>query len=353
MASSLGHLAATVSLNIDPFKSSATALKAQIKSTTSALKAQEQAIKGSGSSLNSMKAAYSTMGSQMKNYEAQLERQKSTYEGLRNQTASTAAEQEKLTARQANAANQVNKTSANMEALRNRMGTLNKSITLQSSGWYTAQQKVGAFRDAAGKVSSTLTPIGDTMTTHVTVPIVTGFAYAASKSINFKNTMNEVKNLLVTSGESTKQAIAGVKNMESDALTYSNKYGVSQQKIAEGYEELVKRGYTSKQALGAMKSELQAAKASGDDFNDVVGVTSSTLESFGMKANTTAGMTRNTKTAVNELAYAADATSTDFQSLGVGMSYVGSTAHQAGFSLAETSAAMGVLSNNGLWKLAA
>jgi TP901 family phage tail tape measure protein len=225
---------------------------------------------------------------------------------------------------------------------------LNKSITLQSSGWYTAQQKVGAFRDATGKVSSTLTPIGDTMTTHVTAPIVAGFAYAASKSINFKNTMNEVKNLLVTSGESTKQAIAGVKNMESDALTYSNKYGVSQQKIAEGYEELVKRGYTSKQALGAMKSELQAAKASGDDFNDVVGVTSSTLESFGMKANTTAGMTRNTKTAVNELAYAADATSTDFQSLGVGMSYVGSTAHQAGFSLAETSAAMGVLSNNGL-----
>ena len=56
---------------------------------------------------------------------------------------------------------------------------------------------------------------------------------------------------------------------------------------------------------------------------------------------------QSTKT-LNELAYAADATSTDFQSLGVGMSYVGSTAHQAGFSLSETASAMGILSNNGL-----
>jgi len=46
-------------------------------------------------------------------------------------------------------------------------------------------------------------------------------------------------------------------------------------------------------------------------------------------------------------------TATGFSDLGVGMSYVGSTAHQAGFSLSETSSAMGILSNNGLWKLAA
>ncbi|MFT9451786.1 phage tail tape measure protein [Liquorilactobacillus ghanensis] len=348
MASSLGHLAATVSLNIDPFKSSATALKAQIKSTTSALKAQEQAIKGSGSSLNSMKVAYSTMGSQMKNYEAQLERQKTAYQQLRSQTASTTAEQEKLTARQANAANQVNRTSANMESLRNRMSNLNKSITLQGSGWTQAGEKAAAFSGHMKNVGSSMSNIGGTMTSHVTTPIVAGFGYAISKSINFKNTMNEVKNLLVTSGESTSQAIRGVNEMEKDALTYSNKYGVSQQSIARGYEDLVKRGYSSKQALGAMKYELEAAKASGDDFNDVVQVSSQTLEAFGMKSNTTAGMTRNTKTAVNELAYAADATSTNFSDLGVGMSYVGSTAHQAGFGLAETSAAMGILSNNGL-----
>lgn len=58
-------------------------------------------------------------------------------------------------------------------------------------------------------------------------------------------------------------------------------------------------------------------------------------------------MQARSKKTLNELSYAADATSTDFQSLGIGMSYVGATAHQAGFKMSET-AAMGILSNNGL-----
>ena len=37
----------------------------------------------------------------------------------------------------------------------------------------------------------------------------------------------------------------------------SVQYGVSQQKIADGYQELVKRGYSSLQALGSMKTMLQ------------------------------------------------------------------------------------------------
>ncbi|MFT8738720.1 MAG: phage tail tape measure protein, partial [Lacticaseibacillus paracasei] len=190
--------------------------------------------------------------------------------------------------------------------------------------------------------------LGDSMTTGITVPIATAFVAATAKAIKFQNQLLVIKNLLTTGGESAKEAISGVNKMQSDAIQYSNHYGVSVEKISAGYEELVRRGYTSKQAIGAMKTELQGALASGDDFNDVVSVASSTLESFGMKSNNTATMTRNTKTAVNELAYAADLTATDFQSLGVGMSYVGATAHQAHFTLSETASALGVLSNNGV-----
>lgn len=67
-----------------------------------------------------------------------------------------------------------------------------------------------------------------------------------------------------------------------------------------------------------------------------------------MKTNNTSQMIKNSKEATNELAFAADKTSTKFADLGVGMNYVGATAHQAGFSLSETASAMGVLSSNGL-----
>lgn len=170
----------------------------------------------------------------------------------------------------------------------------------------------------------------------------------AKKAGDLEQAYREITNLAVTGGEKQQEATEAVTQMQKQGRDMSIQYGKSQQDIAEAYEELVKRGYTTKQALGAMRTELQGSVASGDDFKDVVAVSSTTLESFGMRAETTAKMTANTKRAVNELAYAADMTSTGFKDLGYGMSYVGSSAHQAGFSLSETASAMGILSNNGL-----
>lgn len=97
-----------------------------------------------------------------------------------------------------------------------------------------------------------------------------------------------------------------------------------------------------------MNTELQGSIASGDDFNDVVKVASGTLEAFGMNAKSATEMTKNTKLAVNELAYTADTTATDFHGIGKAMEYVGTTSHQAGFKLSETSAALGTLSKQNI-----
>lgn len=170
----------------------------------------------------------------------------------------------------------------------------------------------------------------------------------ASMASKLQNTYRENTNLMITAGEKTKAVTGEVSAMQKDGRKYSIAYGESQHNIASGYQELIKRGYDGKQSLGAMKSILQASKASGDDFSDTMSVTTSTLEAFGLKTTSTAGMMKNTKKVANSLAMAADATATDFKSLGVGMSYVGTTAHNAGLSLNDTSTAMGVLSNNGL-----
>ncbi|KRM63025.1 phage tail tape measure protein, TP901 family [Ligilactobacillus agilis DSM 20509] len=177
----------------------------------------------------------------------------------------------------------------------------------------------------------------------------------ANKASELNSQYNVIKNNLVTGGESVAEATRAIARMQADGEKYSLRYGKSQKEIADAYLELVKRGYTSQQAIGAMNTELQGSIASGDEFSDVVEVASQTLEGFGMtvdkngkQLSSAKEMTEQTKKAVNTLAYSADVTSTSFQSLGVGMSYVSSTAHQAGFTLAETASAMGVLSNAGL-----
>lgn len=173
---------------------------------------------------------------------------------------------------------------------------------------------------------------------------ISGAKKLASVQQNYK----EITNLAVLGGEKQKEVTKAVKDMQAQGRDMSIKYGKSQKEIAAGYEDLVKRGYTTKQALGAMRTELQASVASGDQFSDVTTVSSQVLDAFGMRAKTTAGMVRNTKKAVNELAYSADATSTGFKDLGIGMSYVGTAAKANNISLAETASALGVLSNSGL-----
>lgn len=344
MSQSLGHLAATVSLDINPFKTSNGILKAEIKSTANALRAQEIALKGSANSINNMRAVYATMASQMRNYNAQMQRSKAIMDDT------TKSERARL-----NAANQFNKTSAQVEVLRSRMQALSREIVAQSNHWGQLAAKANNFGNVANAVGSKVQSVGRGMSTYLTAPIVAGLTYSAKKLIDLQDAMNRTKNVIRTSGESATETQRSYNQMLRDSRKYSDMYGVSQIKIANGYQDLVKRGYTSKAAIGVMRNELKASIATGDDFNDVIKVASQAMESFGL-STTKAGkplknarlMQERSKDTLNKLAYAADATSTDFNSLGVGMSYVGATAHQAGFGLGETASAMGILSNNGL-----
>ena len=173
---------------------------------------------------------------------------------------------------------------------------------------------------------------------------VKGAQMASELQNQYKTTFN----LLVTGGEQAKEAQENVNKMQEQGSELSVKYGKTQKEIADGYQELIKRGYTSSQALAALPTMLQASVASGDDFTDVVHNSTAALESFGMRSNDVAGMTKNTKEAVNQMAYAADMTATDFQNMGVAMEYVGASANQSKLSLSETASAIGILSNNGL-----
>ncbi|WP_373821087.1 phage tail tape measure protein [Jeotgalibaca porci] len=206
-----------------------------------------------------------------------------------------------------------------------------------------AGQVRGAFSDAFSGIG-TLARGATTALAGVGVGVGASIKFAASLQDNYIRTMN----LMKTGGETAAESQKNMNKMLKDGRTYSVDYGVEQSKIADGYQELVKRGYSGAQAIGSMKSMLQASVASGDDFNTVVHAATATLESFGMKANDVAGMSRNTSEAVNKMAYVADATATDFKGMGVALEYAGATAHTIGVPLSETSAMIGVLSNNGL-----
>ena len=178
-----------------------------------------------------------------------------------------------------------------------------------------------------------------------TLAIGAAFAKSAKDATELQHRYTIIKNLVKTGGESTAASVKNTKKMMEQGRQMSLKYGVAQRDIAGGYEELVRRGYDSNQALAAQKTYLQGSIASGDKYSSVVTSAASAIEAFGLKSKNANTMMKNTKMAVNQMAYAADLTATSFSDMGEAMKFAGPDAHSAHQSLGDTAAAIGELSN--------
>lgn len=180
------------------------------------------------------------------------------------------------------------------------------------------------------------------------VGVTAGLSKVTSMAGEMQQKWVTAKNLMVTGGEKVAEVTRNLALMQKDASKYSKEYGISQSEIADQYTNLIKRGYASKSALGAMKDELEATRATGDEFSDVVDSASQALDAFGLRTSDTAQMAKNTHRVLNAMAYSADLTATSFKDLSTGMAYVSAPAKQAGWDIEQTAASLGMLSNAGV-----
>lgn len=212
----------------------------------------------------------------------------------------------------------------------NRFNTSLRNSTSNTRKWW--QESKGAFAGVGVAVSGA---------------IASG-AVAVKKAADVQQKYKEINNLLVTSGEKSSQAIKYTNEMERQGTNLSLKYGYSQKEIASGYEDLVRRGYSGVSAMKSMNSMLLAARASGDDYKDVLQVTSEAVDAFGLRVNNATKMAANSNRVANALASGADRTASGFRDMGVAMTYAAAPARTLGFNVEETSAAIGELSNAGI-----
>lgn len=340
--------------SMDYYASGADKVKQSLKEMTTSSNLMIEKLKAEGKT-------YQANYEQSRLYANQLSKMSSLHEKLKSSLNSIAAEQGKESDAYKRTASSLQRLDTEMAKTRSAQSKLNESFSSTNLSAAKIHDNYNKISKSVGQVGSGVKSMaGKIVSAGATAGVAVaglsaGFVAASKSASEMQNTYRTTANLLETGGEKVAEVTKNVSEMQRDGRKYSLEYGKSQQEIAEAYQDLVKRGDTSKQALGAMRSEVQASVATGDELKDVTEVTSNVMESFGMKVDkngkalqSTAEMTKRTKTAVNELAYAADKTSTNFQDLGVGMSYVGATAHGAGISLSETASAMGVLSNNGL-----
>ena len=188
---------------------------------------------------------------------------------------------------------------------------------------------------AAGQtVQDKMGLVGIAITAVFTNKLKEAIASATSIFMGFDDTMRQV------------QAITGTVGDQFDSLTSQARLlgattSYSAQDASEAMTYLGQAGFTSNQILSAMPATLNLARASMTELGTTADIMSNIMNGFQISAD-------DTGRAADVLSKAANATNTDVTGLGEAMKYAAPLAHQMGWSLEETAAAAGMLSNAGI-----
>lgn len=206
-------------------------------------------------------------------------------------------------------------------------------------------ENFGNYLDQSGK---RITKVGTAMSVGLTLPIVAGLTKSTHAYMEFDEKVTEINSLLRESGETAAESGKRYNEISEYAQKAIVKYGVASDKVMGGMQEMVKKGYDVNQTMASMPSIFNAARASGDDFETVMSVTTATLEQFGMVSKDTNQQMEYTQKVADVLTYVADKTAAGFGDMGIAMNYIGPVAHSLGYSLTDTASAVGLLSNRGI-----
>ena len=361
----MADIAGSVKINVDLIAKEALAQAEVLKRTfkdvdvspkaAANLKVLNQGLETTASSYSKLSAAQEQAGLHISSQVSKLNSYKAQLQANRQEMTATAGEIGRLSRAEGDNSAQVVAAKSKYAALEREQqalvlsaGKLQKSVGALTPEMAAAADKAMVMGTKLQNTGEKISSLGSKATIGFTVPIVTAMGAATKSFINFDSQIKSMGALLDDGHTSASKLKSELNSLGDASKKWSVQYGVSTTQINDGMTEMIKKGYSFQQVMGGMPSILNATKASGDDFNDVMKVSTSTLEQFGLKSNNTATMLKNTQRVTDGLTYVANKTSAGFTDMGYAMEYVGPVAHGLNMSLEETSAAIGLMSNQGI-----
>ena len=344
----LGNMIIKLDLNSSAFSKGLQGAKNAVNHQMKAMKSQMQVMNSSGDKLGALKAKYDGLGNVVQANEKHIEKLTKAYKDSFDEngkaTASTAKYANELNqarARSASFTAQMKTTTGQMARMKVETEGLTGKLKAQSEKWIASGKKIESF-------GQKMSGMGNTLTMAVTAPIAAGFGMATKKAADFQTQIGEIGPLLTNGGKMTAEYRSQLDQMSDSSKKWAKQYGVSTTEINNGLAEVVRKGYDANQTMGVMPSILDATKASGDGFNDVMNVTTEVISQFNLKGKDYNSTVKNATRVTDALTYVANATSAGFSDLGLAMGYVGPVANSLGMDVEETASAIGLLSDAGI-----
>lgn len=324
----LGQMYIELGLDVSQFNPTLNGAKNAVKYFQNNVRSLDSTLKGNEKNAGLLQAKYKTLGQAIDSQRKVLDEMKKSFDKL-----------DPGTAKFDKAAADIQRENAKLAAMENQLRGVEKALkdVGRENSWAGKMDKLG---DTFKRGGEKLRAMGDAMKP-VSTALTAGFALSTKKAIDFESQMNTTKSLLADTIPTADELNSTTQKLGESSKGWAKQYGISTSSINEGMQEIIKKGFDANQTIAAMPAILDAAKASGDDFNVVMNASTNILRQFGLEA-------KDTNRVTDSLTYVANKTSAGFSDMGLAMEYIGPVAHSLGMSIEETSAAIGLLSDNGI-----
>lgn len=209
-----------------------------------------------------------------------------------------------------------------------------QNLAKEAANANTALKKIGDVGTTLETVGGKVTSVGQSLTTHVTLPIVAAGTAIVKTAGDFDQSMAQVKAITGATGED-------IESLRDLAIDLGAKTAYSAVECADAMTEMGKAGWDTNQILAGMSGVLDAAASSGEGLASVSTIVADAVSGFGLEA-------ADASRVADVLAHSANAGTIDISDLGETFKYVAPMAQSMGLSLEDVTTAATAMSMAGI-----
>ena len=306
-------------------------IKRSFKGLNADLKLSNNNFKYSEKSLNSYKLRTRELSQAVKESKANVAALKAKYQEVSRESGVNSKKAAQLRQEYSRQADNLNYLQNELDQTR---GKYREMIAVSKSSIGRLGQTFSEIGPKMKSIGESMKSVGRNMSLHVTAPIVAGFGAAMKKSIDFDDTMRKVK---ATSGATGNE----FNQLRTKALQMGRDTKFTASESAEAMNYMALAGWDTKDMLKGVGGVMNLAAASGEDLASVSDIVTDNLTAFGMKA-------KDSTHFADVLAQTSSKANTDVRGLGEAFKYAAPVAGALGYSVEDTSIAIGLMSNAGI-----
>ena len=198
----------------------------------------------------------------------------------------------------------------------------------------TFSNKSNTTEERLTALGSSMTSVGSSLTKYVTTPLLGAGAAMVTVTAGFESAMSEVAAISGATGDDFEALSQKAKDMGA-----ATKFSASE--AAEAFKYMAMAGWKTEDMLSGIEGVLNLAAASGEALGTTSDIVTDALTAFGLTASDAAHFS-------DVLAAASNNANTNVSMLGESFKYVAPVAGAMGYSVEDTSIALGLMANSGI-----